>query len=43
MTFALTEITYCTTIYYTCTKLFENNKLGVTSVATTLGYAFESW
>jgi hypothetical protein len=41
MIFALIEITYCTTIYYTCGKLFENHTLGVTSVATTLEYAFE--
>jgi hypothetical protein len=39
MIFALIEITYCTIIYWTCSKLFENHTLGVTSVATTLEYA----
>jgi len=43
MTFALTKVTYCATNYHTCTKLFENHTLGVTSVATTLGHAFETW
>ena len=42
MTFALIEITYCTTIYYKCIKLFENYTLSVTSGDTIFEQAFES-
>jgi hypothetical protein len=41
MTFALIEITYCTTICYSCIKLFENHTLSVTSGDIILEYPFE--